>query len=122
MVASLLPHVSMWAPSAPDGDPTVNSVLALSDAPLNFVSNLLSPQPLTQPRSYTATMPKIMVVEDEPALVDALEYGLTAEGFEVIATSDGGQALGMFDRERPDLILLDLMLPGMSGTEVCKRI
>ena len=67
-------------------------------------------------------MPKIMVVEDEPALVDALEYGLVAEGFEVVATSDGDDSLRLFDRERPDLILLDLMLPGMSGTEICKRI
>ena len=63
-----------------------------------------------------------MVVEDEPALVDALEYGLTAEGFEVVTTSDGEESLRLFDRERPDLILLDLMLPGMPGTEICKRI
>jgi two-component system response regulator RegX3 len=67
-------------------------------------------------------MPKILVVEDEPALVDALEYGLAAEGFDVVATSDGEDSLRLFDRERPDLILLDLMLPGMSGTEICKRI
>ena len=67
-------------------------------------------------------MPKVMVVEDEPALSEALEYGLTSEGFEVVASSDGAESLGLFDRERPDLILLDLMLPGMSGTEVCKRI
>ena len=63
-----------------------------------------------------------MVVEDEPALADALEYGLAAEGFDVIATGDGEESLALFDRERPDLILLDLMLPGLSGTEVCKRI
>ena len=67
-------------------------------------------------------MPKVMVVEDEPALIDALEYGLAAEGFDVVATSDGEESLRLFDRERPDLILLDLMLPGMSGTEICKRI
>ena len=67
-------------------------------------------------------MPKIMVVEDEPALVDALEYGLSAEGFHVVASNDGEASLALFDRERPDLILLDLMLPGLSGTEVCKRI
>ena len=67
-------------------------------------------------------MPKIMVVEDEPALVDALEYGLTAEGFEVVSTDDGGTALALFERERPDLVLLDVMLPGMAGTEICKRI
>ena len=67
-------------------------------------------------------MPKIMVVEDEPSLVEALEYGLVAEAFEVVTTSDGDEALPLFDRERPDLILLDLMLPGMSGMEICKRI
>jgi two-component system response regulator RegX3 len=74
-------------------------------------------------RPYTAAqMPKILVVEDEPSLVDALEYGLGAEGFEVVASSDGEEALKLFERERPDLILLDVMLPGLSGTEVCKRV
>lgn len=63
-----------------------------------------------------------MVVEDEPSLVEALEYGLTAEGFEVVATRDGRDSLQLFERERPDVVLLDLMLPGLSGTEVCKRI
>ena len=67
-------------------------------------------------------MPKVMVVEDEPALADALEYGLSAEGFTVVSTADGEESLRLFDRERPDLILLDLMLPGLPGTEVCKRI
>jgi two-component system response regulator RegX3 len=67
-------------------------------------------------------MPKILVVEDEPALVDALEFGLAAEGFDVIATSDGESSLALFERERPDLILLDVMLPGLTGTEVAKRI
>jgi len=72
--------------------------------------------------AYAADMPKIMVVEDEPALADALDYGLSAEGFEVVATMDGEHSLELFERERPDLIVLDVMLPGMSGTEVCKRI
>ena len=67
-------------------------------------------------------MPKILIVEDEPALVEALEYGLGAEGFAVVASSDGAESLRVFDRERPDLVLLDLMLPGLSGTEVCKRL
>jgi two-component system, OmpR family, response regulator RegX3 len=67
-------------------------------------------------------MPKLMVVEDEPALSDALEFGLAAEGFEVVTADDGVDALVVFERERPDLILLDLMLPGLPGTEVCKRI
>ncbi len=70
----------------------------------------------------SATMPKIMVVEDEPAIVDALEYGLSTEGFDVVVAMDGKKGLELFDRERPDLVLLDLMLPGMSGTEVCKQL
>jgi two-component system response regulator RegX3 len=67
-------------------------------------------------------MPKILVVEDEPSIIDALEYGLGAEGFEVIAARDGERSLVLFSRERPDLVLLDLMLPDLPGTEVCKRI
>ncbi len=67
-------------------------------------------------------MPKIMVVEDEPAIREALEFGLTAEGFDVVAVGDGRRSLELFDRERPDMVLLDLMLPGMSGTEVCKHL
>jgi two-component system, OmpR family, response regulator RegX3 len=73
--------------------------------------------------AYTSPdMPRILVVEDEPALVDALEYGLSAEGFDVVSAADGAASLQVFERERPDLILLDVMLPGLSGTEVCKRI
>lgn len=76
-----------------------------------------------RPRPYPAeSMPKIMVVEDEPAIVDALEYGLSTEGFEVVSETDGKASLEVFARERPDLVLLDLMLPGMSGTEVCKQL
>ena len=67
-------------------------------------------------------MPKILVVEDEPALVEALEFGLSAEGFDVVAADDGAASLQVFERERPDLVVLDLMLPGLSGTEVCKRL
>ncbi len=67
-------------------------------------------------------MPKLLVVEDEPSLLDALDYGLSAEGFEVVTCADGADALRLFERERPDLVLLDVMLPGLSGTEVCKRI
>jgi two-component system response regulator RegX3 len=67
-------------------------------------------------------MPRILVVEDEPALIDALEYGLGAEGFDVVAATSGERGLTAFTRERPDLVLLDLMLPDLPGTEVCKRI
>ncbi len=67
-------------------------------------------------------MPKILVVEDEPSLVEALEFALTSEGFEVVVATDGSTALSTFERERPDLVLLDLMLPGTPGTEVCRQI
>ena len=67
-------------------------------------------------------MPKVLVVEDEPSLVEALEFGLAEEGFEVVSVNDGEAALAVFERERPDMVLLDLMLPTLSGTEVCKRI
>jgi len=67
-------------------------------------------------------MPKILVVEDSPSIIDALEYGLGTEGFKVVTATDGERSLVLFDRERPDLVLLDLMLPDLSGTEVCKRI
>jgi two-component system, OmpR family, response regulator RegX3 len=68
------------------------------------------------------TMPKILIVEDEPSLVDALEFALVAEGFDVVTSSDGAASLQLYERERPDLILLDVMLPGLPGTEVAKRI
>ncbi|HUH08586.1 MAG TPA: response regulator transcription factor [Egibacteraceae bacterium] len=67
-------------------------------------------------------MPKILLVEDEPSLAEALEYALASEGFEVALAADGAESLAVWERERPDLVLLDVMLPGLSGTEVCKRI
>ena len=67
-------------------------------------------------------MPKILVVDDEPSLTEALSYALVAEGFEVVTAADGEEALRLLDREHPDLVLLDLMLPRVSGTEVCRRV
>jgi two-component system, OmpR family, response regulator RegX3 len=67
-------------------------------------------------------MAKILIVEDEPSLTDALEFALEADGFTVVTAEDGADAVDVFTRERPDLVLLDLMLPGLPGTEVCKRI
>jgi DNA-binding response OmpR family regulator len=65
---------------------------------------------------------RILIVEDEPAIAEAVEYALTAEGFEVEAVHDGNDALEQA-RSRPyDLLVLDLMLPGLSGTEVCRRL
>jgi DNA-binding response OmpR family regulator len=67
-------------------------------------------------------MPRILVVEDEGAIADAIGYALRAEGFDVESVADGEHALGAA-KERPyDLLVLDLMLPSLSGLEVCRRL
>lgn len=79
-------------------------------------------EPYTADDMPKTMVPKVLVVEDEPSLADALEFGLSAEGFDVVTSSDGLESLDVFEREQPDLVLLDVMLPGLSGTEVCKRL
>jgi len=64
----------------------------------------------------------ILVVEDEEAFVDALVVGLEREGFAVEVARDGAEALAMFDAVAPDLVLLDLMLPKVSGVDVCRQL
>ncbi len=67
-------------------------------------------------------MPKLLLVEDESAIAEGLTVSLEADGFQVTWVADGNAALDAFSRVRPDLVLLDLMLPGLSGTEVCRRL
>ncbi len=67
-------------------------------------------------------MTRILVVEDEESFSDALSFMLRKEGFEVGIASTGTDAVSMFDQNGADLVLLDLMLPGMSGTEVCRSL
>ncbi|MDX6210025.1 MAG: two-component system, OmpR family, response regulator RegX3 [Frankiales bacterium] len=67
-------------------------------------------------------MTRILVVEDEESFSDALSFLLRREGFEVSVAGTGPEALTEFDRTGADLVLLDLMLPGLSGTEVCRAI
>mgnify|MGYP002717869430 FL=1 len=67
-------------------------------------------------------MTRILIVEDEESFSDPLSYLLEKEGFEVAVAADGNEALSVFERDSADLILLDLMLPGMSGTEVCRQV
>jgi two-component system response regulator RegX3 len=67
-------------------------------------------------------MTRILVVEDEESLSDPLSYMLTKEGFEVSLAATGPEGLDQFDRHGADLVLLDLMLPGLSGTEVCRAL
>jgi two-component system, OmpR family, response regulator RegX3 len=65
---------------------------------------------------------KILVVEDEASFSDALSYVLTKEGYEVVVADTGDGAIAIFDKVGADLVLLDLMLPGLSGTEVCRQL
>jgi two-component system response regulator RegX3 len=67
-------------------------------------------------------MPKILVVEDEASFSEALAYVLGKEGFEVVVADTGDGAIAAFDKAGADLVLLDLMLPGLSGTEVCRQL
>ncbi len=67
-------------------------------------------------------MTRVLVVEDEESFSDALSYMLRKEGFEVAVTPTGHEALDEFDRTGADLVLLDLMLPGLPGTEVCRQL
>ena len=67
-------------------------------------------------------MPSVLIVEDEEALVTLLRYNLEKESFQVVSASDGEEALILAKEETPDLILLDWMLPLMSGIELCRRL
>ncbi len=67
-------------------------------------------------------MTTILLVEDEESYREPLTYQLERDGFEVVAVDNGTDALIAFDRSSPDIVLLDLMLPGMSGTEVCREL
>ncbi|MET1231443.1 MAG: response regulator transcription factor [Candidatus Limnocylindrales bacterium] len=65
---------------------------------------------------------KILVVDDEPTILETLAWNLERDGYEVVTAADGAEALTVFRAARPDLIVLDLMLPELSGTDVCRII
>jgi two-component system, OmpR family, response regulator RegX3 len=67
-------------------------------------------------------MSRVLIVEDEPALADSIRYGLEREGYECTVLNDGLRAIDYVRSWRPDIVLLDLMLPGMPGTDVCREI
>ncbi|HVE74693.1 MAG TPA: response regulator, partial [Mycobacteriales bacterium] len=66
--------------------------------------------------------PRVLVVDDEESILDFVEMGLRYEGFEVERELDGPAALAAIERRRPDLVVLDLNLPGLDGLEVCRQI
>lgn len=65
---------------------------------------------------------KILIVEDEVAIVTLLRYNLEKEGFAVVSTGNGEEAVNLVKEHRPDIVVLDWMLPGMTGVEICKQI
>ena len=75
---------------------------------------------MTSPRA--ATKKRILVVDDERDLVELIAYNLQRNGYEVLTAPDGQAALDAARRQRPDLIILDLMLPGIDGTEVARQL
>lgn len=75
---------------------------------------------MAQPRNSDKT--KVLIVEDEVAITTLLRYNLEKEGFIVITTGDGEEAVTLVKEHRPDVVVLDWMLPGMTGLEVCKNI
>ncbi|SHG30646.1 phosphate regulon transcriptional regulator PhoB [Cognatishimia maritima] len=66
--------------------------------------------------------PKVLLVEDEPAQREVLSYNLQSEGFDVVTAAEGEEAMMLVDEEMPDIIVLDWMLPGISGIEICRRL
>ncbi|MDF3073305.1 MAG: phoB [Alphaproteobacteria bacterium] len=72
--------------------------------------------------AVNAVKPSVLIVEDEPGLVELLRYNLERAGFEVAVANDGEEAMTAIAEHRPDLVLLDWMLPLMSGIEVCRQI
>lgn len=65
---------------------------------------------------------KILIVDDEPDILEFLKYNLQKEGFQVIVASDGEEGIAVAERERPDLIILDIMMPKLDGVEVCRQL
>jgi two-component system response regulator RegX3 len=70
----------------------------------------------------TVSVPTVLVVEDEPSFVEALTIGLSREGFRVEIAGDGFEALERFELVKPDLVLLDVMLPRLGGIDVCRQL
>jgi len=65
---------------------------------------------------------RVLVCDDEPYMIESVSYVVRKAGFEVLTAEDGDTALATARREKPDFVLLDIMMPGMSGDEVCRRL
>ena len=76
----------------------------------------------TSPERMSGPATRILIVEDEDSLADSVRYNLEREGYEVTVATDGRSAVARFREERPALVILDLMLPELSGLDVCRAI
>ncbi|MBD3161395.1 MAG: response regulator, partial [Candidatus Latescibacteria bacterium] len=74
------------------------------------------------PGEGTVDRKRILVVDDEIYIVHILEFSLTMEGYTVLTASDGQEALQMIESERPDLVVLDIMMPKLDGYQVCQKL
>jgi len=81
-----------------------------------------SPRPNPAPATPPAARRRVLVVDDERDIVDMIAYNLGRNGYEAVIAYDGNQALEIIDKQAPDLIILDLMLPGLDGMEVARRL
>ena len=98
---------------------------ALFTVPSYGLPSLLAvPSPFPHPPSEEnrVAKPKILVIEDEPDILEVIQYNLEREGHKVIACRNGEQGLSRIRTDNPDLVILDLMLPGMDGVEVCRQV
>jgi two-component system phosphate regulon response regulator PhoB len=87
-----------------------------------FVSDSFSTQTHQPSEKGTALRKKVLIVDDEPDIVEFVEYNLLREQFEILKAYDGPTALKQAREHQPDLILLDLMIPGIDGLEVCRQL
>ncbi|HEY9730484.1 MAG TPA: response regulator transcription factor [Drouetiella sp.] len=74
------------------------------------------------PKTRTVKMKKLLIVDDEVEIANSIQYVMNQEGFSTLLAHDGHKAIALVEAEKPDLIILDLMMPGLDGYEVCRRV
>lgn len=74
------------------------------------------------PKTRTVKMKKLLIVDDEVEIANSIQYVMNKEGFATLLAHDGHKAIQLVEAEKPDLIILDLMMPGLDGYEVCRRV
>jgi two-component system phosphate regulon response regulator PhoB len=102
--------------------PMVRAVDIAGDAPGDQGILVMKAQRRPKDAPGETDRPHVLIVEDEPDLLDLLRYNLERDGFVVTGVVSGEKALQIVQRQPPDLIVLDLMLPGIDGLEVCRRV